>query len=76
MSQLAFVAFLTAGRDEPLPTTTWREDLRDVCALIARRETPYGTVHQTIPLPRDVMAGGIFEVEVQSPWPMLHEVCA
>jgi hypothetical protein len=76
MSQSAFVAFLAAARDEPLPMVTRRDDLRSARALIPRRETPYGTVHQTIPLPRDDVVGGIFEVEVQSPWPMLHEVCA
>ena len=74
ISQSAFVAMLAAAQEPELPCVTRRQDVRDARSAIAQRQTPYGRVHQQLPLPR--VGGGVVLLEVQSPWAMLSEMCS
>ena len=72
MTQSAFAAILSAAREEPLPDIGRRDDVREARSLIARSQTPYGRVHLKI----QVSCGARnMDVEIASPWPMLHVAC-
>ena len=74
MSQSALAAILTEAKREPLPLVTRRDDLRMACNAIADLVTPYGRVHQQIPLAK--LPGTVWLVEIASVAPMLYMTAA
>ena len=72
MTQSAFVAVLAAAREEPLPDIRRREDVREARSRIAHSQTPYGVLHMKIQVSCGMRN---MDVEIASPWPMLHVTC-
>ena len=65
VSQRALAALLTYAQNEGLPQSCSRADIRAARGAVARQETPYGTLHQTIHI------DGYGDIEVLHPFAAL-----
>ena len=70
ISQSALIAILKEAQREPLPNVIRRDEIRLARDEIANTETPYGKVHQQIPLV--TKNGTIWLLCAQAPWAMLY----
>ena len=73
LSQAALAAILKISKDEPLPKLARRGDIRDARNALVQTTTPFGPLHQHIPVPK--VGGGCLMLEVQHPFAMLYEMC-
>lgn len=74
VSQSGLAALLREAQREDFPEVVSRRSIARARDQAVKIVTPYGTLHQTMPL--DMNDGKVVDVEVQHPFAMLYHVCS